>query len=219
MQEHACGSTRRPPHVLASFASKSGGEGVLAFAAHRHGLPSRAHFVVDEDKVDFPDCELHLKMRLFPDAQWGAWIDFGRSVEEAEETCAFLLEMIEEQAVPFVSQVPNAYAQLAAVRVDEFETVLPELVAQHNVRVVDGTTAFAQQRIELALFLARLACVDGRRDSSRSWAELGLELLSQSDWPDYPRHTFAILFERLRAGAEDLHITAADRAERDRRTG
>lgn len=197
--------------------NKAGGSGSLGFAAHRLGIPSRIHFPVTAAELDFQHCAFFLQVRLF-EGPHGTSFDLGKDAAEAAETCGFLLEAIEEQAVPFLSAIGDALGALAALDATELDSKMPDLVTRFHIRVTDSDlTPFAEQRIQLALLVARLAHLDGRRDAVTAWATLGKELLGQAQWPPYAHHTHMILFEKLLAGTPELEITAADRAERDRR--
>ncbi|WAS91068.1 hypothetical protein [Nannocystis punicea] len=204
---------------LSWFAGgKAGGSGSLAFAAHRVGLPSALHHALAPDDVDYSDCNFYRLFRLFDDRHHGADFDLGKDVAEAEETCERLLEVVEEQGLQFLAAVPRGLAELTALRVDEFEARAPELATSYPLRVAGSALSpAAEPRIDLVVLLARLAVLDGRRDDAQAWARLGLALLAGAAWPPYAHHERSILFEKLLAGDFDLPLTAADRAERERR--
>lgn len=205
--------------TLGWFAGgKAGGCGHLAFAAHRVGLPSSLDRAVAPDDVDFADCMFYRPCRLHDDFNFGGQIDLGKDVAEAEETAERILEVIEEQAVPFLAGVPVALAALDALRVDELEARLPGLIEAHYLRVGSSTRPpLAGHEAAYALLLARLASVAGRRDAAAAWARRGREALGASDPTSYPYHLHSIFFEKLIAGDPDLTLTAADRAEHGRR--
>jgi hypothetical protein len=205
--------------TLAWFAGgKAGGSGSLAFAAHRLGLPSSLQRAIGPDAIDFPDCCFYRLCRLFDAPPYGQDFDLGKDVAEAEETAERLLEVIEEQAVPFLAGVPVALAELAALPLDAFDARMPALVATHYIRVSPSRlTPFADLRVDLTVLLARLASLDGRREQAAAWARLGRDILATCDWHPYPYHERSIIFEKLIAGDPDLTLTAADRAEHERR--
>lgn len=62
----------------------------------------------------------------------------------------------------------------------------------------------------------RLVRIAGRVDDAAAWARMGRELLEPDDHP-YARHLHDILLRKLIAGDPDLTLTAADRAEHERR--
>ncbi len=213
------GRVERDELVILSWfvGDKAGGSGYLAFAAHPFGLPARNHFAITRDEVDFPHCVFVYTLQLY-EGRHGTRFDLGKDTAEAAETCELLLETIAEQAEPFLAGLPSALASLRSLALAEFDHRMPDLLTRHHIRVVDGLlTPFSEQRIDLALLLARLAQLDGRRDAVVEWAKFGRELLDQSSWPDYPYYRHAITFEKLLAGNDELAFTAADRAEHDRR--
>lgn len=199
---------------------KAGSYGLQAFAAHPLPLPTRDHDLLGPDALDFNHCLFALDIKLFEHRHWGERFDLGKDEAEAEQTCALVVEMIAEQAEPFLAGLPNALNELKTVTPAEFETRMPELVTRHHVCVTHGPTPFAGQRLELALLLGRLARLDGRERDAADWATLGLELLAgATELQSYPqpRLRFAILFEKLAAGNPELHFSASDRVEHERR--
>lgn len=197
---------------------KAGGSGSLAFAAHHVGLPSSLHRAEAPEAIDFPGCVFYRLCRLHDDRHYGADFDLGKDVAEAEETADCILEVIDEQGAPFLAGVPVALAALTGLRVDEFEAHVPALIRDHFIRAAGSKSSnlFEQDRVSLALLIARLVRIAGRPDDAAAWARMGRDLLKPEDHP-YWRHQHAILFEKLIAGDPDLTFTAADRAEHERR--
>ena len=105
---------------------------------------------------------------------------------------------------------------MATLEVHEFDELMPALVKAHHLRVCSSGTPFAAQRLDLAVLLARLAHLDGRRDAAIAWARFGLEILVGVDHP-YVLHERSILFEKILAGDPELAMTTADSVEFDRR--
>jgi hypothetical protein len=210
--------------TLSWFAGgKAGGSGYQAFAAHPLSLPTRNNDMLGPDELDFQHCVFVREIQLFDSIHYGDCFDLGKDEDEAEQTCALLLEMIAEQAEPFLAGLPAALAELKAVVPAEFEARMPEMKCRLNLRAANGAsrhTHFVSQRIELALLLGHLARLDGRDVDAKAWAAFGLELLAADEhlkgYPD-PRHRFAILLEKLDAGSPELHFTASDRVEHERR--
>lgn len=213
-------SRRRDGDVMSLgwFAGgKYGGSGSLAFAATHVALPSWLHRLDGPDEIDFPGCVFYRPCTLHDDRHHGADFDLGKDVAEAEETAELVLEVIEEQGVPFLAGVPVALAALTALRVDEFEARVPDLVREHHIcNATKSPHNFEADRAPLALMIARLVRIAGRPDDAAAWARMGREFLKPEDHP-YWRHMHDILFDKLIAGDPDLTLTAADRAEHDRR--
>lgn len=204
--------------ALSWFAGgKAGGSGSLAFAATRVGLPNSLHRLDAPDAIDFPGCVFYRLCRLFEDRDHGVDFDLGKDVAEAEETADRILEVIDEQGAPFLAGVPVAVAALTSMRVDEFEARVPALIKAHHIHVDSKSfNIFERDRVPLVLLVARLVRLAGRVDDAAAWARMGRELLRPEDHP-YGRHLHDILFAKMIAGDPDLTLTAADRAEHERR--
>lgn len=132
------------------------------------------------------------------------------------KTAELVLEVIEEQGLPFLDGLPGALAAMNSVRVDDFDERMLVLFAAHGLASSHGSTPYAADRVGLTLLLARLARLTGRPDDALAWARFGRELLAAEDWGPYAHHLTSILFEKLIAGDPELTLTRADKDEFDR---
>jgi len=179
-------------------------------------VPSTLHRALPADAVDFPHCMFYRECALFSARPWGTRFDLGKDAAEAEQTAELVLEVIEEQGLPFPDGLPGALAAMNSVRVEEFDERMPALFAAHGLASSHGSTPYAADRVGLTLLLARLARLTGRPDDALAWARFGRELLATMDWGPYAYHLTSILFEKLIAGDPELTLTKADELEFDR---
>lgn len=194
----------------------AGGYGYLSFAAHPVGLPTRDHGEQATEAFDLQHCVFVRDLRLYA-GQWGERIDLGKDVADAEEASRYLLEMIAEQAVPWLEGLPGALEVLETLPVEEFAARMPELVRLHSIRVGYGQDPDARRAVYLAVLLGRLAAMAGRHEAAAAWGRFGRERLAETDLTGYPLHLQEILLEKLIAGDPVLHFGAADRLEHERR--